>query len=338
VDVQVVLSDRRRAQEEQMNYRQLVNRAFQITWRHKVLWIFGILLAMTSGGGGGGGSGGGGGNGASMPSFPSRAPALGAAEWQLIAGLLLLCCCVFLVLIVVGTIVHYVARGALYRSVDQIEETGAAPTWREGFRLGWSKRSLRMWLLDLIVGIPFFIAAILLLLIGASPLLLLAVDSGAAKALGVIATIGLELLMVLIIVVAAVALGLLGQFWSREIAIADRSVGEALVLGYAAVRSRLRDSALTWLLMFGLGLAYGLVTVVLFFVVAAFGLAAGLGVGLPLYAATQSVVWAVVLGLLPFLVIVAVPLIFVQGLWRTFESSAWTLAYREITGRKAEVT
>ena len=132
-----------------------------------------------------------------MPSVPSQFPVLGAAEWQIISGLILVCCCIFLIAIVIGTIVHYVARAALYRSVDQIEETGVAPKWREGFRLGWSNRSFRMWLLDLIVGIPFFIAAMLLLLLGATPLLLLAVDSSAAKALGVIATIGLELLIML---------------------------------------------------------------------------------------------------------------------------------------------
>ena len=45
---------------------------------------------------------------------------------------------------VVATIVRYVVRTALYRSVDQIEETGTAPTWRQGFRLGWSNRALRM--------------------------------------------------------------------------------------------------------------------------------------------------------------------------------------------------
>lgn len=29
-----------------MNYGALIGRAWQITWRYKVLWIFGILLAL----------------------------------------------------------------------------------------------------------------------------------------------------------------------------------------------------------------------------------------------------------------------------------------------------
>ena len=111
-------------------------------------------------------------------------------------------------------------------------------------------------------------------------------------------------------------------------------MGQALAAGYALVRSRLKDSALTWLVLFGLGLAYGLVSIALVFILVGIGLAVGFGIGLPLYAVTKSVGWAVALGLLPFFAILAVPLIFVQGLWLTFESSAWTLAYREIAGAK----
>ena len=80
----------------------------------------------------------------------------------------------------------------------------------------------------------------------------------------------------------------------------------------------------TWLVLFGQ--AYGLVSIALVFIL--------IGIGLPLYAMTKSAGWSVALGLLPFIAILAVPLIFVQGLWLTFESSAWTLAYREIAGAK----
>ena len=48
--------------------------------------------------------------------------------------------------------------------------TGTARTWREGFRLGWSNRAFRLWLLDLIVWIPFAIVAVVLLALGATPL------------------------------------------------------------------------------------------------------------------------------------------------------------------------
>ena len=143
-----------------MHYTDLIRRAWQITWRYKVLWIFGILLALTGSGGssGGGGSSSGSGGGAvpPMPGLPNFDPGL-------VFAFSALCCCLLLILVIALTILRYVARTALYRGVDQIEATGAAPTWREGFRLGWSNRAFRLWLLDLVVWIPFAIAAFVLL-------------------------------------------------------------------------------------------------------------------------------------------------------------------------------
>ena len=42
------------------NFGEVLTRAWQIIWKHKVLWIFGILASCARGGGGG--SSGGGGN------------------------------------------------------------------------------------------------------------------------------------------------------------------------------------------------------------------------------------------------------------------------------------
>ena len=320
-----------------MNYTQTIKRALQITWRYKVLWIFGILLALTGGGGGGGG---GGGSGSYGPGRDGDNPfrglnmnslGLDRIDWGAVAGVVALCCCLFLILAVIGVIVHYVARVALYRSVDQIEETGTAPTWRQGFRLGWSSRAFRIWLLDLIVGIPFAIIAILLLLLGAAPLLLLLVKSEAATALGIIFTVGLELLIILLLIIASVIVSVLGQFWAREIALADRSIGQALTLGYALAKSRAKDAGIMWLLTFGLGLIYGIASILLVIMLVLFGGVAGAGLGYAVYAATQTVWLGVLVGLPIFLVILVIPLAFVEGLWQVFESVTWTLIYRAVS-------
>jgi len=326
-----------------MRYSQVIKRALEITRRYKVLWIFGILLALTSGGGGGGGSGwsnrSGDGRGSPFPGFPSQIPGLdrwglGRIDWQAITGVIVACCCILFILAIIAVIVNYVARVALYRSVDQIEATGAAPTWREGFRLGWSNRSLRIFLLDLIVGIPFALIALLLFGLGATPLLLLLVDSPAAKTLGVAATIGLELVVVVALIIVGVLLAIFGQFWSREIALADRGIGDALSAGYAAARRRLKEAAVMWLALFGIGLGFGIAFLVVFVIVLLIAAAVGGGIGLLVHTLTQSVGWAVALGLPFFGVILLVPTVFIQGLWLTFESAAWTLTYREIAVAK----
>jgi hypothetical protein len=314
-----------------MHYTDLIQRAWKITWRYKVLWIFGILLALASGGGGsGGGSSSGGGTGAvpPMPGLPNINPGL-------VVAFSTLCCCLLLILIVALTIVRYVARTALYRGVDQIEATGAAPTWREGFRLGWSNRAFRLWLLDLIVWIPFAIAALVLLGLGATPLLLLIIDNPVARGIGVATTVGLELLIAGLLFIAVLVLLTLGQFWSREIAIADRNLGEALIKGYRLVRARLKDVGVMWLLMAAIGLGFGLVMLPIFFVVIMLALAVGGGLGYALFRLTDSVLWAAIVGLPPFLLIMLVPLMLIQGIYLVFESSTWTLTYREVAGRVA---
>jgi len=50
------------------NFGEILTRAWQIIWKHKVLWIFGIFAGCSRGGGGG--SGGGGGGGGAQPGQP----------------------------------------------------------------------------------------------------------------------------------------------------------------------------------------------------------------------------------------------------------------------------
>ena len=317
-----------------MHYSDLIQRAWKITWRYKVLWIFGILLALASGGGGsgGGGSSSGGGSGAVPPM-----PGLQHLDPGLIFAFSALCCCLLLILVIALTIVRYVARTALYRGVDQIEAAGTAPTWREGFRLGWSNRAFRLWLLDLIVWIPFVLVAFVVLGLGATPLLLLIIDNPVARGIGIAGTIGLEILIIGLLFVAVLILLALSQFWSREIAIADRNLGEALVTGYRLVRGRLKDVGVMWLLMAAIGLGFGLVMLPIFFVVFMLALAVGGGLGYALFRLTDSVLWAAFVGLPPFLLIMLVPLMLIQGIYLVFESSTWTLTYREVAGRGAIV-
>src|SRR5690349_23085226 len=49
--------------EMNFNFGDVLNRAWQIIWKHKVLWIFGVLAGCSRGSSGFRGSSGGGGNG-----------------------------------------------------------------------------------------------------------------------------------------------------------------------------------------------------------------------------------------------------------------------------------
>jgi hypothetical protein len=314
-----------------MNYTEIIKRAARISWRYKVLWILGILLALS-----GGGSGSswtynfGGGNGPMDGMPPAMFPNWNLPDPGVIAGFVLLGCCLLLLLIVVLTVVQYVARTGLYRAVDQIEESGAAPTWGAGLRLGWSQRALRMFLLDLLVGIVVFVVVMGVLLLAASPLLLLIFGSETLSILGGILTAVLMLLAILLIIALTAVVSVLQQFWRRQIALDNRSVGEAFALGTQMARRKAGDVAVFWLLMAVIGFGFLVVLIPLAIGLTLLGGGLGFGLGYAVYALTNSIGWALLAGLPIFLVILSIPLLLVQGVYLVFESSAWTLVYRDL--------
>jgi hypothetical protein len=310
-----------------MRQTDIVKRAFQLTFRYPVLWIFGILAALTSGRGG---------NSyytlnrnsvnlpaASVPGIGQ----IGPGVWITIA---LFCCFLLLVVIAASIIIQYVSRAALYRMVDRVEETGSKPTWREGFRLGWTNRTFRLFLLELLLFVAVAIAATILVALAASPLLLLLVHNAAIRTLGVGLAVALMLFVVLLLLVVALALSLLRQFWAREIVLADRGIGAAFASGYVLVRERFKDVGLMWLLLLAIGIGWFLVMLLVVLVVVLAAVAVGAGVGFSVYGITHSVGWAIVAGFPLFLAVMIVPLTFLGGLYQVFHSSAWTLAYREV--------
>lgn len=333
-----------------MNHTGLLRRALDITRRYPVLWIFGILVALTAGGAGGAPNfqwNMGGNDLANPPAWlpyrqwdgPWAGPWTEMGDWfgaidpGAWAGVVLCCCCALVILAILAIIVSYVARAALIRSTNQIEGTGIAPTWREGFRLGWSKRTFRLFLLELLVGIGVFLVTLLIFALAAAPLLLLVIDSGVARGIGIGASVLLGIVAICVAIAGAVALYVLGHFWSREVLLDDRNIGEAFSTGIADVRSRLGDLAVLWLLMAGIGIGFGLLMIPVVLIVGGLAALAGGGLGYAIHAITGSVGWAIALGLPLFFVILAIPLTLIGGLFEVFKSGAWTLAYRDVKGR-----
>ncbi len=342
-----------------MNHTAILSRAWRITLDYRVLWLFGFLVALGGGGGGGGiqwifgdqsgGAAAGSGEPAGWDAVlgnPNLPPGLrhfleilrdelARYQWEQLAPALItlaaMAICCLLIVIVVLTILHYIARVALIRGVDRIEATGAAPTWREGFRLGWSQRTFRLFVLELLVfgAIVFCIAAAVAMV--AVPLLTMGLAGGARPFLGI--AIGLVLLFCLLfpfVIAISIALGVLGELWAREITLAGRGIGDAIAEGWHHARQRLAEVGLLWLLLLLVGWLFTAVFVPLSLVVLAIAGSIGLGIGYTIFAVAGSALWALGIGGAAFLLFMMIPLTFVLGLWEVFKSSAWTLAWRSL--------
>jgi hypothetical protein len=354
-----------------MDHTKILKRAWHILWSYRVLWIFGIILALTATGG----------VGTSGTSF-----SVGSGNFQdgqlrdfspdqfrrdladafddfdkeleeaiedfedffgdgirsstvdtIIAigiGLLIF----FFLLFIVGRVARYVAEVALIRMVDNYEETGERLTFREGFRLGWSPTAWRLFLIDLVINLPALIVFGLLFVLAFVPLFLWGTGVTSIGVVGTVAAIGFFFVWVLALIVTSTILNLLKLFFRRASAIEKLGVIDSIRRGYRVVREHLKDVGLMWLIMFGINIAWTFVMIPVFLLAGLLALLVG-GMAFFIFAGLGSLLaggaapWVIagVLAIPIFLLIFMVPVGFVGGLRETFVSSTWTLSYREVT-------
>lgn len=343
-----------------INHMSIIKRAWRILWSYKTLWVFGIILALTTGGANGSNtSGGAQGNGNSGNGFNINPPPeiereLGAigkvigrffdrvfTEGAVPTGLIALgigLACLGVIFFIVMTIARYVSENALIKLVDEHETTGDQRRVKEGFRMGWSRSAFRQWLIGLVIGLPLVIAFIIALMVSAVPLLGWVTENVTIGIIGTIATIGLFFLLVFTAIVVGTIAGLLVKLAYRATALEDLGVFPSIGHGWQLLRGNLKEIGVMWLIMFGIGLAFTVVMIPAFLLLLAIsGVSGGLlflGVrglmGLFMRGLTRWIV-AGVIGIFVFFILLIVPLTFVSGLYEVFKSSVWTLTYRELT-------
>ncbi|MGQ9553132.1 MAG: DUF7544 domain-containing protein [Anaerolineae bacterium] len=324
-----------------MDHVKILKRTVDITWRYRALWLFGVLAAVFAGGttGSGGGNSGYSFGGGDVGRGLGRM--LTPQDWtQIVAGIIVIMLVILafvVVLSLIGVVLRYLSETALIRMVNDYEETGIKRSVGYGFRLGWSRATWRLFLIDLLITVPTALVFVLLFLLALSTLLLWGTGNETLGLMGTIATVGLIFLVVLLLLAVVAVLSLLRPFFWRVCALQDKGVIESISQGYAMVRRHLRDAGSMWLILIGVQIVWSLVMIPVMICLVLLGLLAG---GLPalLVVSLVSLVsqgapaWllGVAVGIPIFILVVAVPALFLNGLWLVFKSSTWTLTYREL--------
>jgi len=354
---------------------KILKRAWHILWSYRALWVFGLILALTAAGS----SGGNGNNGARFSGddnnqryeaplpenwreeigeafaemgkeierlFEEGLPALGSSKGEL-TTLLWIGAGFVLVMLIVGlvmTFARYVSETAVIRMVNEYEATDTKMTVREGFRIGWSRTSWRLFLINLIVNLPAILLLAVLAVTGF--IIYTMVESGNENfaIAGIVGLIGVVFLVIFGVIIASIILNLLRQFFWRVCALEEVGVREALVRGFQMVREEWKNVGLMWLVMMGLGIAWMIVSFVSVFlllpVVLITTLIAAVVVAIPglLLAGFFSLFLS---GYLPWIAagIYVLPLFFTLAFspwilltaWQqVYKSTVWTLTYREL--------
>jgi hypothetical protein len=348
-----------------MDHMKVLKRAWHILWQYKILWVFGIILALTtatasSSGSASPGSGSSSNNNNQNPpeefqpfeggefsfqeNFEEEMQEFGRVTVEtikeykgVIITVAVMAACFLFLLMIGGTVLRYVSEVALIRMVDDYEETEVKRTFREGWRMGWSLAAWRLFLIDLLLFVVLFPAFVLLGFLVALPAIITLAIGGGLAVFGVVVTVGLAFLLILFGIVIAVAMAMLIEFFRRTCVLEDLPVFEALRLGFAFVRQNLKDVGLMWLIILGIKLVTPLVMLPIglaaLFLAGVTGGFIGLVVGGLTWLFTgpgPAIIVGVFVGLPIFILFLAAPLTFIDGLQKTYISTSWTLTYREI--------
>ena len=297
-----------------MEYGKVFERAWKITWRHRILWLFGFLASLLSRGG----NGGQGGVNYRLSDWSMQAPEW--AQWSIAVVVLLL----VLLLLVVVAVLSTIGRGALIDGVRQAEEEGDSVSggnaWRAGVSRFWSLLGIGV-LNALALGV--LIVPVILGVVGA----VMALDRSDFEPVGILAVVGGACVCAVPLFAVGAALSLLREFADRACVLEELSAVQAIARGWAVLRANVGPALIVGAILFVINLIFGGLV---------FGGAVSLGVPaaswLPGAAcAGRAAVGVCCLGLISL----AITLV-VGAVLQTFTSSLWTLAYRELTAPDPE--
>ncbi len=308
-----------------MDFGKVLSRAWEITWRWKVLWIFGFLASLGQGWGGGGSS-------YSFDSQDFNAESWGQgipeAFWAAMGGVVLALICALFVLAIIIWIVSIIARGALIAGVAQVEDeeqTSFRRAWDVGFRRFWT-----LFGLSVLAALP-----ILILVLAGMVLFGLGIAGGIglmdvqeAAGIGTIVTVSLLFGCFLCcgLVVLGIVLEQIRVYGERAAILEGLGWIDAFKRGWQVIRDNLGPTIVLWVIFVVLELIIAAISIGLTLLLVA--------PSLVLMGVTEGEAWSFVpllCGGLLGLVIFAL----VRSVVTAFVSASWTLTFRELTAGPA---
>jgi hypothetical protein len=251
----------------------------------------------------------------------------------------------FVVTWIVAKIARYVSEASLIRMVGEYEDTGERRGVRQGLRLGFSRTAWRFFLIDLAINIPVLLAFLVLFALAAAPLAFGITGSTPATVIvGSLLSGGLFAAGIVLAIVAGTLLSVLKRIFRQASALEDLGAIASIRRGWAVVRQKPSAVLVMWLIMLGVKFGWSLLIALSFLVLfpvlivtIVLGLVAG---GLPAYLVfllfslfldgALPVLLAILVGLPIFILVMLAPWFGLGGLMEVFQSSAWTLTYREL--------
>jgi len=307
-----------------MDYFGIIKKSYEITIKHKFLWIFGIL----AGGYGGIKSFNAGFSNYSFDSSSFRGDGwtkilghpLGSADiaafWTNYGGIIIGTALILFIITVAFFILNLISQGALVSSVDKIS-AGQKANFKEGFRLG-AKQFWRIWA----VAIIYLLMILASLSVWIIPIGVLVITGA-----NMIAAIW-GILLFFVCLAFWILIGIISPYSLRVVVLEKKSIWQSIRQSLHFFRDNWVSVLLMYLLLLALGIAFGLALALGILITVAILLAIGYG----LYLATLigAIIYGAIVG---FAVLIAIAVI--SGAYNTFYSSALTLTYNHLAKKSS---
>jgi hypothetical protein len=303
-----------------MDYGKVLSRAWEITWRWKILWILGFLASLGQGGGGTG-----------INYTTSSSDWQDWQGWQIdpdfagavLAAIVALSCVAILIGIALW-VASVIARGGLIAGVQQVEDEGSTSfgrAWRVGVKRFWTLLGI-----GILAALPLILlglVAVVMMVLWLVPVTSSTELSSWTAALGVLG-IGCGGLFCCGAIILSLLLGLIRTYAERAAVLEGLGWIEAFKRGWQVLKTNIGPTLVFWLVFMAIGIVIAGVVFA--------GVAATTLPFIGLFTQTDVGGWIVApicCGGLVAMVLAAL----IGSLVNTFTSATWTLAYREMVRR-----
>lgn len=302
-----------------MDFGYVIKRAWQIIWKFKVLWIFGILASCGQASGSGGGNSGYRFSSQEINVSPQIERFFSQLDPAIIGLLIVIGIIIVLALIVIAILLGTVGRVGLIRGTMKAEQGAERLTfgelWHDGLSYFW-----RVFGLNLLIGVIVFLTILVLGIIGV---------------VLTIGTLGLFVLCLLPIICLLVpvmwALYVVIEQANVALVVENLGITEAIKRGWQVVWDNIGSMIImSLILILGVSLIGGAIIGLPLLVVAApavFGVSTG---------TTEAIRNGLIVSGLLFIVYLPV-LLLLSGILRAYTSSAWTLTYLRLTHKPSQL-
>jgi len=303
------------------NFGEVLTKAWQIIWKHKVLWIFGILAGC---GQGGGGNGGGGNTGFDTqgPNLPPQATRWLTTIEQNIQTYVAILVAVICVIWIITLFLSTVGKVGLIRGASQadagMENLIFGQLFSESMPYFW-----RVLGLTLILAFPVFVFALAIAVFVFFGVVAGMSGGSGNEPLAVLGIIPLVLGCVCLLIPVMFVLRMIFRQAERAVVLEDMAVFPSLSRGWEVFRSNLGT------------------IIIMAIILGILGFGAGLIIAIPVFLVVFPTIFAFALGQgetyspLIFMAVclcIYIPVALVlQGIVTSYTESAWTLTYMRIT-------